>query len=193
MDCIICDKKFEKNILFENDFVTIMLAVEPSVNGHIQIFSKQHHTIIEQASDEELSYMIATANQISMVLFEALKVHGTNIIINNGVPAGQKIPHFSVDILPRRTDDNLKLDWALKQATPEALESVQRIIGEGMNRPDTQIVEASPDVPEPKPSAKPESLSDTRKARYDDDAKPNDDVIEEKKTNFYHQIFERIP
>jgi len=193
MDCIICDRKFERNILFENDNITIMLAVEPSVNGHIQIFSKKHHIIMEQASDEEIAHMISAANKISMILFEALKVHGTNIIINNGVPAGQKIPHFAVDILPRRTDDNLKLDWTLKQASPEALDSVQRIIGEGMSQPEPQIIEEKKEIAETLES-KPEQKPHMRRVIDDeDDNRPDDNDSEDKKTNFYHQMFERIP
>ena len=184
MDCIICNKKFENNILFENDKIIIMLAVEPSVNGHIQIFSKEHYTIMEQASEEDVSMMASAANKMSIVLFEVLKVHGTNIIINNGVPAGQKIPHFSIDILPRRTDDNLKLDWTIKQAAPEALDSVQRIINEGLNRPAQQIIEQKNESVETVQNLK----TETKK-----EVKPDDDSDDENPTNYYHQLFERIP
>jgi histidine triad (HIT) family protein len=181
MDCVICNNKFEKNILFENDKIIIMLAVEPSVNGHIQIFSKEHHTIMEQASDDEISNMISAANKISIVLFELLKVHGTNIIINNGVPSGQKIPHFCIDILPRRTDDNLKLDWTLKQATPEALDSVQRIINEGMNTPEQVIIEDKKETRETKPEP----------SRTEEQG--TEETSEENPTNFHQQMFRRIP
>jgi len=187
MECIICDRKHENNILYENDRIIIMLAVEPSVSGHMQIFSKEHYTIMEQAPDDVLNYMISSANKISMILFELLKVHGTNMIINNGVPAGQKIPHFCVDILPRRTDDNLKLDWALKQAAPEALESIQRIINEGMNLRDLEVIEEKRVEP-----ARTETRNmDTKKPDPDDDGQ--DEPVREKKTNYYHQLFERIP
>jgi diadenosine tetraphosphate (Ap4A) HIT family hydrolase len=184
MECIICEKKFEKNILFENEQIIIMLAVEPAVSGQIQIFSKEHHTIMEQVSDEEISLMISAANKISIILFELLKVHGTNIIINNGVPAGQKIPHFSIDILPRRTDDNLKLDWALKQAAPEALDSIQQIINEGMNTPEKATMEEKRDVG----AIKAESVME-EKRKEDKDADSDD----ENRTNFHHQLFRRIP
>ncbi len=189
MECIICERKVEKNILFENEQIIITLAIEPSVNGHIQIFSKEHHTIMEQASDEEIGLMISAANKISIILFELLKVHGTNIIINNGVPAGQKIPHFSIDILPRRTDDNLKLDWTLKQATPEALDSIQRIISEGINTPEKAVMEEKRDVGVIKGEL---VLAEKRK---EDENRPdeNEDPDEENQTNYYHQIFERIP
>jgi len=188
MECAICDRKFEKNILFENDKIVIMLAVEPAVNGHIKIFSKEHYTIIEQTPDEIVNALVAAANKISMVLFEVLKVHGTNIIINNGVPAGQKIPHISLDILPRRTDDNLKLDWALKQATPESLDSMHRIIEEGMHTPMPEVIISR--------SSENRSEPELRKTDNNDEKpKPpkQDNGREIKVTNYHHQLFERIP
>jgi len=168
-----------------------MLAVEPSVNGHIQIFSKEHHTIMEQVSDEEISNMISAANKISIVLFELLKVHGTNIIINNGVPSGQKIPHFGIDILPRRTDDNLKLDWSLKQATPEALESVHRIINEGMNTPEKAVMEEKRDVGIIKAESAIAEKKKEEKQQETSDIENNSD--DENPTNYHHQMFRRIP
>lgn len=188
MECIICERKFEKNILFEDDKIIISLAVEPSVNGHIQIFSKEHYTIMEQAPDDVLNKMVSAANKMSMILFESMKVHGTNIIINNGVPAGQKIPHFAIDILPRRTDDNLKLDWTLKQATPEALDSIHRIIEEGLNIPGHNKLLVEDD--KPKDAVNEENRQESDRDEPDD----SEESAEEKKqtiiTNYsreYHK------
>jgi len=144
---------------------------------------------MEQVPDDILSMITAAANKISIILFEILKVHGTNIIINNGVSAGQKIPHFSVDILPRRTDDNLKLDWTLKQAAPEALESIHKIIEDGMNVPEPQVIEEKKEIVEHHTEEK--KTVNASKDDYKDN--PDDKYIEEKKTNFYHQIFDKIP
>ncbi len=189
MDCVICDRKFEKNILYENDKIVIMLAVEPAVNGHIKLFSKDHYTIMEQTPDEILNAMVAASNKISMILFEVLKVHGTNIILNNGVPAGQKIPHISIDVLPRRTDDNLKLDWTLKQATPESLDSMHRIIEEGMHTPMPEAI-VMPAVKQSEPEQKKTSINSEdimpRPSKQNSDG-------EIKITNYHHQLFERIP
>jgi len=188
MNCIICEKKFENNILFEDDNIMIMLAIEPSVNGHIQIFSREHYTIMEQVPDDVVNKMVSAANKMSIVLFESMKVHGTNIIINNGVPAGQKVPHFSIDILPRRTDDNLKLDWTLKQATPEALDSIHRIIEEGMNKPEEIITYESENKKDDSPDKK--RTDAAKEGRHDDGDNSGEDAD---RTNYYHQIFERIP
>jgi diadenosine tetraphosphate (Ap4A) HIT family hydrolase len=209
MECIICSRKFEKNILFEDNKILMMLAIEPSVNGHIQIFSKEHYTIFEQLPEDVINSLISAANKMSIILFEALKVHGTNIIISNGVSAGQKIPHFSIDIIPRRTDDDLKLDWTLKQASSESLDSMHRIIEEGMNRQNPNLVDTklhnkefddadtsisisnhetlkvAQDMPNTHDAIK---VSDNNK-----DKSSNDDEEYEDKTNYYHQLLERIP
>jgi len=189
MECAICDKRFEKNILFENDQIIIMLAVEPAVNGHIKIFSKAHHMILEQTPDDIINALVAASNKISMVLFEVLKVHGTNIIINNGVPAGQKIPHISIDVLPRRTDDTLKLDWTLKQATPESLDTMHRIIEEGMRMPSTELIITN-DSPK-----KTELETNNIRNNTEETPKPpkQNNGREIKVTNYHHKLFERIP
>lgn len=197
MKCIICEKKFEKNILVENEEFIVMLAVEPSVNGHIQIFSKEHYAIMEQVPNKILSKMISAANKTSMVLFEGMKVHGTNIIINNGVPAGQKIAHFSIDILPRRNEDNLKLDWTLKQAAPEALDSIHRIIEEGMSKPEekTLFIDEPKEDLEKRQKDRDDKEEDANHASNSHKHKENkdDNSDYENKTNYYHQLFERIP
>ncbi|HYD03712.1 MAG TPA: HIT family protein [Alphaproteobacteria bacterium] len=190
-DCIICDRKFEKNILFENENIIIMLGVEPSVNGHIQIFPKQHFTILEQIPNDALNMLVDASNKVSMILFEVMKVHGTNIIISNGVPAGQKIPHFSIDIIPRRNDDSLKLDWDLKQASPESLDTIHRIINEAnIPRNKSQIIDIEPIQAAPSQPKQPETPM-VKMAKRDIGEAPITEEI--KKTNYHHKIFERVP
>ncbi len=189
MNCEICENKFEKNILYENDKIIIMVAPDTATSGHLQIYPKKHYQILEQVPAELLAYMGVAANKLSIVLFELLKVHGTNIIIQNGVPAGQTSPHFCINVIPRRTDDGLKLDWDLKQAAPEALENIQRIIEEGMNAPEPQIVseestetsdEKEHELKEPSSEESPEETS-------------NSDKPKKKSTNYWLKSLERIP
>ncbi len=191
MSCEICENKFEKNLIYENDKIKICLALEPATSGHIQLFSQEHYPILEQVPLPLLSYISAAANKVSILLFEMLKVHGTNIIIQNGVPAGQNVPHFSIHIIPRRTDDGLKLDWDLKQAAPDALESIQRIITEGMNTleqnqqvPTPQLTTETAEVPAP---AEEETTEDKEEEKEPDHHK------KQKKRNYYLESLERIP
>jgi diadenosine tetraphosphate (Ap4A) HIT family hydrolase len=221
MKCIICDKKHSKNILFENEDIIVMLAIEPAVNGHIQIFPKEHRTIFEHLEDKLLAKIIDAANKISMILFEVLKIHGTNIIINNGVSAGQKIPHFSIDVIPRRNDDGLKLDWDLKQASEDNLSSIHRIINEeiismpkeSVNKEklkdskennENKIVQEQVIIQKPisknpvidveaKEIKKSEDNSENTSENSDMQENKSEEKPKEKKYNYYHKYFERTP
>jgi histidine triad (HIT) family protein len=189
MACPICDKEYAKNILYENDKISVYMAINPAIPGHLQIFPKQHYAILEEVPNELLSYMSSATNKLSMLLFELLKVHGTNIIIQNGVPAGQTIPHFSINIIPRRTDDNMKLEWDMKQATPESLESIHRLISEGITEvPASNVVAKAIDI-FPKTEERRDEMP------VDSSEKPADikSDASDKKINYYLKSLERIP
>jgi histidine triad (HIT) family protein len=193
MTCPICENQYKEKLLYENDKIIILQALEPASEGHLQIFTKKHYTIIEELPDDMLGYMSSAANKLSMLLFEAYKVHGTNIIIQNGLPAGQTIPHFSINIIPRRNDDNLKIDWELKQSKPEDLENVHRIISEGMNSgQEMSFVKKTQEesvVLEKQESAAPIIISDAAEESNNtaEDSRPV------KKVNYFLKSLERIP
>jgi histidine triad (HIT) family protein len=190
MGCIICDNGSAENLLYENDKVKIMLAPRPASDGHIIIYSKDHYPILEQVPDDLLKAMSGVANRISMLLFEILKVHGTNILIQNGIPAGQEVPHFAIHVIPRRNDDGIKLDWSLKQATPESLESMHRIISEGMNVSEIKSNVQDAEFSEIE-TIKAEPQSESSNNSQEEDTKSLE--TEEKPVNYYLKSLERIP
>jgi len=110
-----------KKLLFGNERVIVMLSDEPTSIGHIVIAPTQHHPIMEEVPDDIIGYMFQIANKLSTVLFESLQAAGTNIFVQNGVAAGQSKNHFSVNIIPRRENDNINLNWPPKQLTEDEL------------------------------------------------------------------------
>ncbi|MBN1376810.1 HIT family protein [Candidatus Woesearchaeota archaeon] len=129
MTCRICEKDYS-GIIYEDDDIIISLAEKPVALGHLKIFPKKHYTIMEQVPDDEIKTLFNTANKISTLLFESLQAHGTNIIVRNGIPAGQELSHFSIDIIPRRQSDNINFEWKPKRASPEQLEAVKKKLSE---------------------------------------------------------------
>jgi histidine triad (HIT) family protein len=198
MACEICDGKFSDHLLYENDHVKIYLAPQPAAAGHLQLFTKKHYTILEEVPSEDLQYMTSAANKISMVLFELLKVHGTNLLIQNGTGSGQGIPHFSMHVIPRRTDDNIKIDWELKRASNEDLENMQSIIAQKIEQnasPPIVMQESPPQQQNVSPSPQDPVAAIAKKKVIDVESKEiaTDDTPEEKKSNNYLKNLERIP
>jgi histidine triad (HIT) family protein len=126
MTCPICEKiKKKTNLLFEDDSFFTMLSDEPWSVGHILVIPKKHFSILEQIPEELVGKMFELANKASMCVFEGLGAQGTNILVQNGIPAGQKANHVMIHIIPRFENDGIELSWTPKQASDEELNEIE--------------------------------------------------------------------
>ncbi len=126
MDCKICEFINNKvNKLYEDELVYVMLPEKPSSLGHVWVVPKKHYPIIEQIPDFELGPLFNITNKLSSILFETLKIQGTNIIVQNGIAAGQKFAHFVISIIPRTENDGLKLEWVPQQVSEEDMSTAE--------------------------------------------------------------------
>ncbi len=125
-ECVFCELiKRKANVLFENEKICLMLSPEPATPGHLIILPKKHFPILEQVPDYVIKEMFVNANKASTALFETLGAQGTNILIQNGEPAGQKHSHAMLNIIPRFENDNLNLSWTPKQANDEEMKTLE--------------------------------------------------------------------
>ena len=137
MTCAECEKiKLKKNAVYEDELVIAVLNDKPATGGHLLLLPKQHFTIIEQIPDETVSRMFSIANRLSVACFDTLGAHGTNILIQNGVAAGQKSSHASVHIIPRVENDGLNLQWQPIKATEEDLKASQMALESELEKKD---------------------------------------------------------
>ncbi len=127
MACEICGliKTGKLKKLYEDKNIIAVLNPGPSVNGHIWLMPKNHYTIIEQVPDYIIAHLFNMANKISVSLFEALGAEGTNLIVQNGIAAGQKHSHFMIDLIPRSGNDGLSFEWQPKQLTEEEMSTIE--------------------------------------------------------------------
>lgn len=130
MTCNNCDIIEKGEVLAQNEYAAVFLASKPATDGHIIVAPKRHVTIVEQLEDWEMAQIATFANKFSVLVFERLGAHGTNILIQNGISAGQTIPHVSVHILPRKENDGINLQWSPKQIGQEDLDNIANILAE---------------------------------------------------------------
>ncbi len=130
MTCQHCDAIEKGEIIEENEYAVVFLSPKPSAEGHIIVAPKRHVAILEQLEDYEVAKMTSLANKFSIIAFEKLQSQGTNILIQNGISAGQLIPHVAMHILPRKENDNVSLQWNPKQIGEEDLASIENILKE---------------------------------------------------------------
>ncbi len=120
--CVMAEKG-EK--LFEDEKVAVVPSSRPASRGHVLVIPKEHYTILEQIPDFLAGHLFSTANKASTAIFEMLRVHGTNIVIENGIAAGQKVAHFAINIIPRAENDGIGFIWQSRQITDDEMSTAE--------------------------------------------------------------------
>ena len=126
--CLICQivgNRVPSYKIYEDDLTLAVLDVNGANPGHCFVIPKNHYPIIEQVPDAELANLFTVANKISSAIFENLKVQGTNIFVANGIPAGQTVAHFMINVIPRKENDGVNLQWKPKQLSQEEISTVE--------------------------------------------------------------------
>lgn len=112
------------DVVFVNDDVIVVVPDHALAFGHVQIFPRSHAAIFEHLSQDKIEPLFSAANVLSSVLFELTHAQGTNIIVQNGVSAGQSVAHVSVHVIARKEGDGIDFQWKMSKSTPEELKDV---------------------------------------------------------------------
>ena len=125
--CIFCQiiaGKVQARKIYEDDKVLAVLDINPANPGHALILTKEHYSIMPQLPDEELSYVFMVVKSISNIMLRSIDAHGTNVIVANGIAAGQRAQHFMVHLIPRKENDGVSFTLPQKTMEQEEIESV---------------------------------------------------------------------
>lgn len=112
-----------QEIIVQDEEIIVLSPKKAFTAGHVIITTVQEYNIIEEVPHHVLSRMFQIANKLSSVLFDQMKCHGTNLLVQNGLGAGQINSRFSINIIPRFENDNIKLEWTPSPADPEKIQS----------------------------------------------------------------------
>lgn len=113
-DCIFCklaNGDIPTNSLYEDDIVKVIFDLGPASQGHVLVIPKQHYDNIYSIDEDTAGHIFKVVSKIAKVLNKALDCEGMNILQNNGAIAGQTVFHFHMHIIPRYTNDSVKITW----------------------------------------------------------------------------------
>jgi len=130
--CDIIERKSKADILYEDEEIVVAIKDLAMTPGQITIFPKQHFTILEVVPEEILEKCSLIANKVGIAVFESLGSQGTNIIVQNGLGAEQKVPHFAIEVVPRVENDGLGLQWDAKQLAEDEMATAFMTLEQGM-------------------------------------------------------------
>ena len=120
------------HVLYDDGEIIVAIKDKVATPGQLTVFPKEHFTILEMVPIEILEKCATITNKVSIAAFEGLGSQGTNILIKNGLGAGQDVPHFGIEIIPRQENDGINLDWQPKQIMEDELERTIEPIKEAL-------------------------------------------------------------
>jgi histidine triad (HIT) family protein len=133
--CIFCQiiaGKVQAKKIYEDDDVVAILDINPANPGHILIMPREHYSIMPQIPDDEIGHIFLVAKALSNTSLRALEVQGSNIIVANGVAAGQRAQHFMVHLIPRKENDGINFQIPQKTIPEEELQKIRKTLSESL-------------------------------------------------------------
>ena len=113
-DCIFCkivEGKIPSAKIYEDDGVICFLDIMPANKGHCLVIPKNHSKDLSDMKDEDAEASIKAAKKVAKALSLSLGCQGFNLVMSNGLEAGQVVFHSHIHIVPRFKDDGLKIKW----------------------------------------------------------------------------------
>ena len=139
--CIFCQivaGKIQSRKVFEDEKTVAILDINPANPGHVLLLTKEHYSIMPQLPDDEVSHIFMVAKALSNSMLRGIEVQGTNIIVANGIAAGQRAQHFMVHIIPRKENDGINFVLPQKTMQQDEIEAVgNKLIASLAGTPET--------------------------------------------------------
>jgi len=90
--------------LFEDEAVIAILDINPLSEGHTLVIPKEPASTMDELSDDSAAALGRALPRICRAVMIVTGATATNILQNNGKPAGQEVDHVHVHIIPKFAD-----------------------------------------------------------------------------------------
>ena len=130
--CQIISGKVQSKKVYEDGDAIAILDVNPANPGHMLIMPKEHYSIMPQMPDDEIGHIFMVAKALSNASLRALEVQGSNIIVANGVAAGQRAQHFMAHLIPRKENDGIEFQIPQKNISEEELQNIRTMLSKSL-------------------------------------------------------------
>jgi histidine triad (HIT) family protein len=123
-DCIFCKivaGEIPSHKIDEDDKTLAFMDINPWTRGHALVIPKEHSRNIYDADPDDLAAAVATAQRVARRLRDRLGAEGINLLQSTEPVAMQTVFHTHVHVIPRYSDDGLRLPAHPKPSEHEEL------------------------------------------------------------------------
>lgn len=115
-DCPFCH--LEDRIVSENALSVSVRDLEPAAEGHTLVVPKRHCASFFDLDPDEVRACFSLLQREREALRGTLQPDGFNVGINDGAPAGQRVPHAHVHLIPRFRGDHPDTRGGIRHVIP---------------------------------------------------------------------------
>jgi histidine triad (HIT) family protein len=123
-DCVFCAilaGDLPAAIVDEDELTISFMDIAPATRGHALVIPRTHALDLLSVSTEDLGAVAVAAQRLAGRAKERLGADGVNLLNACGSAAWQTVFHFHVHVIPRYSDDPLRLPWVPAQGDPDEI------------------------------------------------------------------------
>jgi histidine triad (HIT) family protein len=123
-DCIFCKivaGEIPSHKVGEDDKTLSFMDINPWTRGHALVIPKEHSRNLYDIDADDLAAIHAAAQKLARRMRDKLGAEGINVVQSSEPTAMQTVFHTHVHVIPRYSDDGLRLPAHPKQADHEEL------------------------------------------------------------------------
>jgi histidine triad (HIT) family protein len=123
-DCIFCKivaGEIPSHKIDEDDKTLAFMDINPWTRGHALVIPKEHSRNIYDIDPDDLAALLATAQRVARRMRDRLGCDGINVLQSSEPVAMQTVFHTHVHVIPRYSDDGLRLPAHPQPAEHEEL------------------------------------------------------------------------
>ncbi|HST38936.1 MAG TPA: HIT domain-containing protein [Conexibacter sp.] len=123
-DCIFCKivaGELPARIVRQDERTIAFMDIAPATYGHTLVIPRNHTRDLLEIEPEDLQAVAVAAQQVAARASERFGAAGINLINSCGSAAWQTVFHFHLHVIPRYSDDPLRLPWVPAQGDPDEI------------------------------------------------------------------------
>lgn len=101
MECIFCkivQGEIPSKVLYEDEFLKVIMDINPTVDGHALIIPKKHYTDYVELDPNIITHIWEVAQKIGPSIMEKMQASSLSLLVNFG--DDQQVKHFHMHLLP---------------------------------------------------------------------------------------------
>jgi len=130
-DCIFCKivaGELPSERVDEDEHTVSFMDINPWTRGHALVIPREHSTNLYDVAQDELRHTAVAAQRLALKMRDGLGCAGVNLLNSCEAAAWQTVFHFHVHVIPRYSDDPLRLPGSPLAVEPEDLAAVAALL-----------------------------------------------------------------